>query len=170
MRLDASPLLDRRVDCLSVTSLTFSLAFSSIRHNIRQVKCSIWWSYQSSTVLAILQIMIPVCLMICGPGSAQDLATEHDLPPNATRCPAHPDSHDSQDSQFPDRAPSCERTHIGVVLTSSSTYISDSQNLKLVVRHLTLVELNVFALPHSSTLLTHVLRSSIPPLAGTLRL
>ena len=163
-------MLDRRVDCLSVTSLTFSLAFSSIRHNIRQVKRSIRWSHQSSAVLAILQIMVPVCLMTCGPASAKDLATKHDLPPNATHCQAHPDSHDSQDSQFPDRASSCERTHIGVVLTSSRTYISDSHNLQLVVPRLTLVELDVFAFPHSSTLLTHVLRSSIPPLAGTLRL
>ena len=158
------------MDCLSVTSLTFSLAFSSIRHNIQQVKRFIGWSHQSSAVLAILHIMVPVCLMACGPASAKDLATKSDLPPNATHCPAHPDSHDSQNSQFPDRAPSCERTHIGIVLTSSSTYISDSHNLQLVVPHLTLVELDVFAFPHSSTLLTHVRRSSISPLAGTLRL
>ena len=158
------------MNCLSVTSLTFSLAFSSIRNTIRQMKRSIGWSVQNSAVLAVLQIMVPVCLMTCDLASVKDLPTKHDLPPNATHCPAHSDSHDSQDSQFPDRAPSCGRTYVGVVLTSSSIYISDSHNLQLVVPHLTLVQLDVFVFPHSSTLLTHMLHSSISPLAGTLRL
>jgi hypothetical protein len=127
------------------------------------------WCRRSVTI-AILPIVIPVCLIVCGPADAIDLAAKHDSLPNATHCPAHPDSNDSQDSQLPDRAPSCERTHFGVPVTSSSTYISDSHNLQLVVPQLTLVQLDVFVFPHSSTLLTHMLHSSISPLAGTLRL
>ena len=127
------------------------------------------WRRRSVTI-AILPIVIPVCLIACGPADAIDLAAKHDSLPNATHCPAHSDSNDSQDSQLPDRVPSCERTHFGVPVTSSSTYISDSHNLQLVVPHLTLVQLDVFVFPHSSTLLTHMLHSSISPLAGTLRL
>ena len=135
------------------------------------MKRVIGWSYQSSVVIAVLQIMVPVCLMTCGPASAKDLATKYDLPPNATHCPAHPDSNDYQNSQPPDRTSSCERTYIGVVLTSSSRYIFDSPHrVQLIVPSLTLVELDVFVFPHSSTLPTHVLHSSIPPPAVTLRL
>ena len=134
------------------------------------MKRVIGWSHQTSVVIAFLQVIVPVCMATCGPVSAKDLGTKHDLPPNATHCQTHPDSHDSQDSQVPDRAPSCERTYIGIVLTSLSKYLSGSHSVQLVVPHLTLVELDVFAFPHSSTFLTHVLYSSIPPLAGTLRL
>ena len=134
------------------------------------MKGAIGWSHQSSAVIVVLQIMVPVCLMTCGDASAKDLATRHDLPPNATHCPAHPDSNDSQDSQLPDRAPLCEQTHIGVVLASSSRYISDSHHAQLAVPQLMLVALEVFIFPHSSTLLTHMLHWSIPPLADTLRL
>ena len=158
------------MNCLAVTFFTLSLAFFSIRNTIRQVKRSTGWSVHNTAILTVLQIMVPVCLMTCDLASVKDLPTKHDLPPNATHCPAHSDSHDSQDSQFPDRAPSCGRTYVGVVLTSSNIHISDSHNLQLVVPHLTLVELDVFAFPHSSTLLAHVLRSAIPPLASTLRL
>ncbi len=109
------------------------------------MKRVIGWSYQSSMVIVVLQIMVPVCLMTCGPASAKDLTTKHDLPPNATHCPAHPDSNDSQNSQPPDRTSSCERTHIGVVLTSSSRYNFDSPHrVQLIVPSLTLVELDAF--------------------------
>jgi len=163
-------LLDRRVDCLSVIFLTFSLPFPQYVQETRQVKPFISWSHQSCLGLAIPQIMVSVRLMTCGPASAKDLPTKSDLPTNATHCPVHQDSHDSQDSQFPDRASLCERMQIGIVLTSLRTDISDSYNFQLVVPHRTLVEPDVFAFLHSSTLLTHVRRSSISPLAGTLRL
>ena len=127
------------------------------------------WCRRSVTI-AILPIVIPVCLIVCGPADAIDLAANHDSLPNATHCPAHPDSNDSQDSQLPDRAPSCERTHFSVRVTPSSTYFSDSDNLQLVAVHPTLVQLAVFAFPHSSTLPIQVIHSSISPLAGTLRL
>ena len=127
------------------------------------------WRRRSVTI-AILPIVFPVCLITCGPADAIDLAANHDSLANATHCPAHPDSNDSQDSQLPDRAPSCERTHFGVRVTPSSKYLSDSDNLQLVVPHLTLVQLAVVAFPHSSTLPIQVSHSSISPAAKTLRL
>ena len=144
---------------------------ASVKLNYSErMKFDVTRSRRLRVTLAILLIVIPVCLITCGPADAIDLAANHDSLPNATHCPAHPDSNDSQDSQFPDRAPSCERTHFGVRVTPSSTYISDSGNLQLVVPHPTLVQLAVFAFPHSSTLPIQVIHSPIPPAAKTLRL
>ena len=144
--------------------MTFQLNYSE------RMKFAVTRWRQRSVALAILPIVIPVCLIACGPADAIDLAANHDSLPNATHCPAHPDSNDSQDSQLPDRDPSCERTPFGIRVTPSSTYISDSDNLQLVVPHLTLVQLAVVAFPHSSTLPIQVIHSSISPAAKTLRL
>ena len=135
-----------------------------------RVNFAVTWLRRGSAIIVILHIVISVCLIACGPADAIALAAKHDSLPNATHCPAHPDSNDSQDSQLPDRAPLCEQTHIGVVLASSSRYISDSHHAQLAVPQLMLVALEVFIFPHSSTLLTHMLHWSIPPLADTLRL
>ena len=144
---------------------------ASVKLNYSErMKFDVTRSRRLRVTLAILLIVIPVCLITCGPADAIDLAANHDSLPNATHCPAHPDSNDSQDSQLPDRAPLCEQTHIGVVLASSSRYISDSHHAQLAVPQLMLVALEVFIFPHSSTLLTHMLHWSIPPLADTLRL
>ena len=125
------------------------------------------WRRRSVTI-AILPIVIPVCLIACGPADAIDLAAKHDSLPNATHCPAHPDSNDSQDPQLPEHAPSCGQTHISIIFDSLNASVSGTQSAQLVVLHLTLVELDVSAFPHSFTLPIHVLHSSIPPAAGTL--
>ena len=144
---------------------------ASVKLNYSErMKFDVTRSRRLRVTLAILLIVIPVCLITCGPADAIDLAANHDSLANATHCPAHPDSNDSQDSQLPDRAPSCKRTHFSVRVTPSSKYLSDSDNLQLVVPHLTLVQLAVVAFPHSSTLPIQVIHSPIPPAAKALRL
>jgi len=135
-----------------------------------RVNFVVTWLRRGSAIIAILHIVISVCLIACGPANAIDLAAKHDSLPNATHCPAHPDSNDSQDPQLPERAPSCGQTDISIIFDSLNTSVSRAQSAQLVVLHLTLVELDVSAFPHSFTLPIHVLHSSIPPAAGTLRL
>ena len=125
---------------------------------------------RSCASIAVLHIVVTVCLTACGPANTLDLTEKHDSPLNATHCPAHQDSNDSQDPQLPERAPSCGQRDIQIVSDSLNRSVSGTQSAQLVVLHLTLVELDVSAFPHSFTLPIHVLHSSIPPAAGTLRL
>jgi len=88
----------------------------------------------ANLVAAVLQVMVPVCLLTCGPESAESSATKHHHRTKVTQSPAHPNSHHSQDPHPADQAPCCKRVSVGVIKASSSkgiAYLASIQQAQL---------------------------------------
>ena len=128
------------------------------------------WSRWVRWSTAVLQVLVPVCVLACGPASRNVRATEHHAPLHATQCLAHQDSHGSRDSQLPNTPPSCERTHAGLVINASVKIYIESGTVSPSLFDQPLVDRYAISFAHASMLATRAIHSPVPPLAITLQL
>jgi hypothetical protein len=68
-------------------------------------------------VPAVVHVLLPVCVLACGSPSMDAANQDHDATKSSVRCLAHEDSQRSDDSQSPDVAPTCDRSHgaLGII-------------------------------------------------------
>ena len=125
------------------------------------------------SVTAVVQVLLPACLLVCGPISADEGVQNHHAEANGTRCLAHEEPQDSEGSQVPDALPSCERTHSGVALTRSgpeNTFSDTSQRCTYRVFDQLLGHSVLNARVSVSTLTIHSIYPPPSPLVASLRL
>lgn len=88
-----------------------------------QTPCARWLAL----VPAVVHVVLPVCLLACGSLSMEAAIHDHDATASSVRCLAHEDSQRSDDSQAPDAAPTCDRSHsaLGIIPIGGGTPDAD---------------------------------------------
>ena len=88
-----------------------------------QTPCARWLAL----VPAVVHVVLPVCLLACGSLSMEAATHDHDATASSVRCLAHEDSQRSDDSQAPDAAPTCDRSHsaLGIIPIGGGTPDAD---------------------------------------------
>ena len=124
------------------------------------------WSCWVSGPTALLQVLVPVCVLACGPASRDVLATEH----YATQHPTHHDSHGSRDSQLPNTPPACERAGAGLAINPSVIIHIGSGTVSPFLFDQPLLDRHAISFAHKCMLLTQATHSLTPPLVITLQL
>ena len=135
------------------------------------MKLTAAWSYGTGVVAATLQVLVPVCMLACGPASAENLASAQHPTSNVTPPPAHPHTHHSQDPHPANQEPACGQAGVGIVrVCSGKKDTADTRTLQLFVFSQLLVVPNVVWPTLGATSLTRTHSPSVAPLALTLRL
>jgi len=78
-------------------------------------------------VAAVVHVVLPVCVLACGSPSMEAATHDPDATIGSVRCLAHEDSQRSDDSQAPDAAPTCDRSHsaLGIIPIGGGTPDAD---------------------------------------------
>ena len=122
-------------------------------------------------VAATLQVVVPVCMLACGPASADSLTSEHHPTSNAAPPPAHPHPHHSQDPHSANPDPACGQEGVGIVrICSGKKDTADRRTMQLFVFSQLLVLPNVAWPTLEATSLPRAHSPSASPLTLTLRL